>query len=358
MSQTKLFSQAPSENSTGSYYVVRLTNEVSYPAPTIAGFRDLVLESEDLYPGIDLWFERKVIPGIKEGRRYAYLVMQEGKAVAEAIVKRGGDTKLCSMRIRPNYQNKAIGPFLFDQIAALLDDSVKQVHFTAPESLVAEREGLFQTLGFSNMGKASKIYRVGEDELVFKADARSFKKRAARLHIEIQEHWASEQRHSSLDETDPIVLSIHPGYAKMVVTHKKTVEIRRRFSKKLVGSCVFLYATKPLQAVVGEARISAVEEGKPRDIWGTFKDQMGCSKSDFAEYCRGNRRVYAVQLEQLIPYPDPLPWAVFSAAFDAPIKPPQSYQFLRPAGFAPAQKYKTLDWLELKRREGTQMILF
>jgi predicted transcriptional regulator/ribosomal protein S18 acetylase RimI-like enzyme len=358
MSQTKLFSLAPSGNSVGSYYVIKLTNEVSYPASTVLGFRDIVLESGDLYPGIDLWFDKKVIPGIKEGKRYAYLIMQEGKPIAEAVVRRGEDTKLCSMRIMPAYQNKAIGPFLFDQIALLLDNSVKHVHFTAPESLVVEREGLFERLGFSNMGRASKIYRVGEDELVFKANASTFRKRATRLHIEIQEHQLNEKLESYADQTGPIVLSIHPEFAKKIVTHKKTVEIRKRFSKKLVGSCVFLYATRPIQSVVGEARISSVAEGRPHDIWMAFKDQLGCSKTNFTEYCRGYRKIYAVSLEELIPYPDPLPWAVFSAAFDAPIRPPQSYQFLKPAGFARAQNYPMLDWSKLKRHEGTQMMLF
>src|SRR6267378_1490486 len=165
--QGKVFPHEPSGKDQGSYYILRLTNEVCYPKATLEGFRQLVDESEDLYPGIDIWFRSKVVTGINEGVRYAFLVIHEGRPVAAAIVKPGADTKLCSMRIKPAYQKKAIGPILFAHIAEMLNHSIEQIHFTAPESLVVERKGLFQRLGFVNVGKARRVYRPGEEEFVF-----------------------------------------------------------------------------------------------------------------------------------------------------------------------------------------------
>lgn len=358
MAQTKLFEGSSSGNNNGSYYILKLTNEVSYSEVTIRGIKDLVGESDDLYPGIEMWLGKKVLPGIKEGTRYAYLVIHEGKPVAEAIVKRGADTKLCSMRIKPAYQNKAIGPILFAQIANLLESSTSDLHFTAPESLVLEREGMFQKLGFQNRGQTSRIYRPGEDEFFFKAKANNFKRRAIKLLTESQEHQSVLGQLEHSNELDPIVMSIKPQFASKIVNHKKTVEIRAKFSPKLVGATVFLYASSPRQAVVGEAKIASVVEGKPKEIWGLYGDQIGTTLTDFKFYCRGRRSIYALVLEEVLAYPDSLPWNVFSTAFNAPMRPPQSYQFIRPTGFARANKVKNISLSAYKKYEAEQIPMF
>jgi predicted transcriptional regulator/N-acetylglutamate synthase-like GNAT family acetyltransferase len=353
MGQVKLFNGKASGEAKGSYYLVKLTNEVSYPQSTVEGIRNLVAESDDLYPGIEVWFQHKVIPGIREGRRYAYLVMHEGKAIAEAIVKRASDTKICSMRIRPAYQNKAIGTILFAQIASLLEESSTQVHFTAPESLVEEREGMFQALGFMNVGRALKRYRVGQEEFVFRGERNNFRRRAVRLLAESEEAKATEEQ-----DVGPIVLSVKPKFAQKIISHKKTVEVRRKFSKKIVGSTVFIYATKPQQSVVGEATVASVIEGSPREIWEIYRGQLGCTRQEYDDYCKGIRFVNAVVFKEVFPYADPLPWNVFTAAFDALIKPPQSYQFLRPSGFTSAGNYRLIEPSEFKKHEAEQISLF
>jgi predicted transcriptional regulator len=351
--QKRLFNTESRADLKGSYYVIKLTNEVAYPSDTVNGFRDLVHESSDLYPGIEVWFDKKVIPGVKDGSRYAYLVMHQGKPVAEAIIKRGNDTKLCSMRIKPAYQNKAIGPILFAQIAYLLEKETSRVHFTAPESLIEEREGLFNALGFANIGRAQKQYRFGQDELVYRADSVTFRRRALRWLTDSQEGDASLR-----DGLHSLVMSIHPKYAFMIVNNLKTVEVRSRFSNRHAGKTVFLYATKPSGSIVGEAKVASVVEGKPVEIWSLYEHQIGCTKREFDTYCVGLRRVSAVILEEVFPYPDPLPWQVFSAAFDAPVKPPQSYSLLKPSGFVLSDKFKREVPLLATTREGEQIALF
>lgn len=350
--QKKIFEHQASALHKGSYYLLQLTNEISYPKETLEGFKELVNESEDLYPGIDLWFSNKVIPGIKEGIRYAYLVMHEGKPVAEAIVKKGADVKLCSMRIKPAYQRKAIGPILFAHIAKMISQTSELIHFTAPESLVVERNGLFNRLGFVNVGKSKRTYRPGEDEFVFRADCHNFKHRANRLLS------LSKEEQSNINfQSNSIVLSVWPKYAHQILTYKKTIELRKRFSKNLVGATVFLYATRPTQAVVGEAIISAIVEGKPKEIWSIFKEKLGCSHQEYWNYCVGSKKITAILLEEISPYPDPLPWSVFSTAFNAPIRPPQSYQFLKPSGFSHSSQYR-INLPDPETKDGEQISLF
>jgi predicted transcriptional regulator/N-acetylglutamate synthase-like GNAT family acetyltransferase len=358
MSQEKLFIEKPSGNGNGNYYIIKLTNEISYSQETLNEFKVLIGESEDLYPGIEGWFDKKVMPGIKTGIRYAYLVMHEGKAVAEAIVKRGEKTKICSLRIRPAYQNKSIGPFLFAEIASQIEKMTTHIHFTAPESLVVEREGMFERLGFINIGKASKIYRADEDELVFRGERENFKRRALQLHLLSKETETVSKINNKEIEKKSLVMSIQPKYAKRIISKKKKVEIRRRFSAKLVGSTVFIYASMPIRAIVGESTISSIIHARPREIWEGFNEQIGCSRNEFNEYCRGEKTVYAIVLDELLPYPDPLPWSVFSAAFDAPIRPPQSYQFLKPTGLSQAKSFKIIEPREYKKKEAEQIAFF
>lgn len=110
--------------------------------------------------------------------------------------------------------------------------------------------------------------------------------------------------------------------------------------------------------MVGEARIQSVVKGKPKEIWGLFERRIGIKERAFREYCCGRKTVYAVLLEDVLPYPDPLPWTVFSTAFNAPIKPPQSYQFIHPTGFALAGKIKNISMATYKKFEGDQIPLF
>ena len=313
-------------------YLLKLTNEVNYSQKIFDGFRDVVSESEDIYPGIDLWFKHKVVPGIKQGERFAYLIMNEGKAIAETIIKKDIDTKLCSMRITPEYQNIHLGPVLFEQIAKSIDWYSETIHFTAPESLAFERNGLFEKLGFFIECKSKKSYRKGEEEFVFKASTKNFKQRAFELVENNSFNFFNNPR-----SYDSMVMSIKPKYAELILNNKKSIEIRTKFSKNCEGITMFIYASKPVQCIIGEARISSVVKEKPEIIWDLYNEKIGCTQHEYNSYCKRTNKVNALVLDDIRPYANPIPWATFATTFNAPLKPPQSYQFLKPSGFIPEE---------------------
>ena len=222
MKQLNLFQQRKEKFNESSLYVLKLTNEVNYSQKTFEDFREIVSESEDIYPGIDLWFKHKVIPGIIDGNRYAYLVMKEGIAIAETIIKMDKDTKICSMRISPEYQNKKLGSYLFSKISNSLGDNSETIHFTAPESLVIDRKGLFKDLGFRNIGLSNKKYRIGEEEFVFEANTEVFKRNTSNLISKI--YFNNKVRNKNYKE---IILTIKSNYADQIINKRKTVEIKR-----------------------------------------------------------------------------------------------------------------------------------
>lgn len=312
----------------GSSYILKLTNEINYPTDTYKEFKSIVSEIEDLYPGIDKWFNKKVIPGISEGSRYAFLVMHQGKAIAETIIKPGQHSKLCSMKIKSSFQNQSLGPILFAEIAKTLENFSETIHFTAPESLVYEREGLFKRLGFICEGRSNKIYRKGEDEFVFKASVSDFKKRALYL-LNDSLNNTNIKKHQNC----PIIMSIRAEHAYHIVKKRKTVEIRKRFSNNTLGSTIFIYATKPTGSVIGEAKIYDIKEGNPIDIWNNYHDKIGCTYEQYQNYCGNQTNIKAIILDEVIEYSTPLPWVLFSTTFNAPKRPPQSYEFFKPTGF-------------------------
>jgi predicted transcriptional regulator/ribosomal protein S18 acetylase RimI-like enzyme len=300
--------------------LIRLSDESNLPESALSSFGDLVLGSEDLYPGIDKWFQKKVIPGIRDGKRIAFILFHEGKAIAQTILKFGSTTKMCSMRVDPAYQGRGIGPFLFAQIALELDNSVKRIMFTAPESLVEERSGLFDDLGFAFAGKSRIRYRAGQDELVFQAPVFLFKRQTISL---VSKKTAGP---NLKDAVPGILLSIKSEYANRILSGEKCIEFRRRFSQEAKGCIALLYATQPVGKVVGDAVVKDVVTDEPDKIWRQFHSFAGTRKDEFDAYCKGTDKVSALILAQVSKYPHPFDWNSVVHAFEGMQRPPQSYQ--------------------------------
>jgi predicted transcriptional regulator/ribosomal protein S18 acetylase RimI-like enzyme len=316
-----LFPDSKDVRLNGSQLVlVRLSDETNISKLALKSFGNLVLESEDLYPGIDKWFQKKVVPGIRDGRRIAFILFHEGRAIAETIIKFGSNTKMCSMRVDPAYQGKGIGPFLFAQLASELDNSVKNVHFTAPESLVEERIGLFDDLGFVFAGKSRIRYRAGQDELVFQASASHFKRQSLSL---VSKRIA---RNFMGGSTHGILMSIKAEFVEKILSGQKCIEVRRRFSEENKGSIALLYATQPVGKVMGDALVNEVHTNHPSIIWKQFHSYIGASKEEYDNYCSGADKVSAVFLSHVSKYPHPFDWHSVMSAFIGMNRPPQSYQ--------------------------------
>ncbi|MDE0040937.1 MAG: ASCH domain-containing protein, partial [Candidatus Poribacteria bacterium] len=70
------------------------------------------------------------------------------------------------------------------------------------------------------------------------------------------------------------LISIRPNFAEAILAGKKTVEIRRRIPALQVGTRLWIYATRPLGAIIGTAIVAKIIEGTPTELWKTCMDQM------------------------------------------------------------------------------------
>lgn len=83
------------------------------------------------------------------------------------------------------------------------------------------------------------------------------------------------------------IISIHPRYANAILDGAKTVELRRRIPTVSIGTRLWIYATRPVGAVIGMATVERIVRGQPEDIWSEFGDQAGIDRVNFDAYFDG-----------------------------------------------------------------------
>ena len=124
-----------------------------------------------------------------------------------------------------------------------------------------------------------------------------------------------------------ILLSIRPAYASTIMDGSKTVELRRRFPQHLaMGTVALFYASSPVQAIVGHARIREVKRLPIDRIWQEFSEAARIKRSDFDEYFTGCDRGSAIFLYQVVQLRDQLKMMDLRKRFG--LAPPQSFRYI------------------------------
>lgn len=128
--------------------------------------RELVVECESLYPGIEAWFDKKIVPGISDGSRVAFVSIEDGKLEGGVIVHlRNG--KVCNLCVREKFRGKGLGTRLFHKAANSVLPFSPSLHFTSPEELAVTERDYFKDIGFEMVGTVPLNYRSGQGEVLF-----------------------------------------------------------------------------------------------------------------------------------------------------------------------------------------------
>jgi predicted transcriptional regulator/ribosomal protein S18 acetylase RimI-like enzyme len=301
--------------------VIKFGGDDVAPPQSLDHLKGMVEGCEDLYPGIHVWFKRKVVPGLKERNRVAFLVYQDAVPIGSAVVRKGHDAKLCSLRVLPEAQKKGLGHLLMALVANEIRNMAAHVHFTAPSTLWNELEKFFRSYGFVNNGLAGAQYRLFDDELSCSADFAEVWSGVINKLPTIIENFTLNGNRAHCD----LVFSIKPSYADRIIEGNKRVEIRRRFSTKWRGATALLYASAPSRHFVGEATIGEVITKSPDLIWSEWKDELGCSFDEFSSYCHGASEVSAIVFKEVRAFKDPIPQVQMEHLVQQELKAPQSF---------------------------------
>jgi predicted transcriptional regulator len=97
-------------------------------------------------------------------------------------------------------------------------------------------------------------------------------------------------------EPSAAIISIHPDYAEAIVSGSKTIELRRRIPAIPIGSTLWIYATLPMGAIIGTAKVTRIVRASPNAIWKKYGKLAGINRADFQAYFDGADEAIAIGL--------------------------------------------------------------
>lgn len=94
-----------------------------------------------------------------------------------------------------------------------------------------------------------------------------------------------------------IVLSIKPKYAELILAGTKTVEFRRAWAAEKID-VIAVYASSPIQKLIGIVQVSEIVRAKPTTLWSyCSKRGGGLTRAEFTAYFSGKDAGFAVLLK-------------------------------------------------------------
>jgi predicted transcriptional regulator len=120
-----------------------------------------------------------------------------------------------------------------------------------------------------------------------------------------------------------VLLSIKPEFAFKIFEGKKKFEFRKVIFKNPNVKTVVVYASSPVQRVIGEFEIDNILSSDPTEIWRLTKKYSGISEDFFNEYFADREIAHAIKIKNTKKYKQPLH---LKDNFD--VVPPQSYLYL------------------------------
>lgn len=120
-----------------------------------------------------------------------------------------------------------------------------------------------------------------------------------------------------------VLLSIKPEFAFKIFEGKKKFEFRKVIFKNPNVKTVVVYASSPIQRVIGEFEIDNILSSDPSKIWEQTKKYSGISEDFFYKYFADREIAHAIKIKNIKKYKRSLH---LQSNFN--VVPPQSYVYL------------------------------
>lgn len=120
-----------------------------------------------------------------------------------------------------------------------------------------------------------------------------------------------------------VLLSIKPEFAEKIFNGTKKYEFRRSVFKNRNVKTVVVYASSPVQRVIGEFEIDTILKDDLNQLWDATKDYSGITENFFFEYFNNKEIGYAIKIKRPKRYKESL-----SLKDDFNATPPQSFMYL------------------------------
>lgn len=120
-----------------------------------------------------------------------------------------------------------------------------------------------------------------------------------------------------------VLLSIKPEYANKIFDGTKKYEFRRSVFINPDIKTVVVYASSPVQKVIGEFEIEKIIMAETEDLWKQTKEHAGITRDFFFEYFGNKPHGFAIKIKKTKKYKKAL-----SISEDFNAAPPQSFLYL------------------------------
>ena len=120
-----------------------------------------------------------------------------------------------------------------------------------------------------------------------------------------------------------VLLSIKPHYADLIFDGSKIYEFRKSIFRAENVKTIIVYATSPVQLVLGEFDIETILRDKPENLWKRTQGESGITFKFFNEYFMDREYGYAIKIERSRLYKRP-----YCIRSRLGISPPQSFCYI------------------------------
>jgi predicted transcriptional regulator len=120
-----------------------------------------------------------------------------------------------------------------------------------------------------------------------------------------------------------VLLSIKPEYAEKILSGEKLYEFRRAVFKNPSIRKVVIYASSPVQKVIGEFDIDCIISLEVEDLWNETKKYSGIEKDYYDQYFNGKDIGHAIKVKKARRYKRLLGLDAYNVK-----APPQSFMYI------------------------------
>ena len=131
-----------------------------------------------------------------------------------------------------------------------------------------------------------------------------------------------------------VLMPVKPQFAQLIMQGKKKAEFRKvRFLKQV--SHVVVYASSPVQKILGYFEVSHIDEGSPGYLWKRYRSIGGIIYKEFQDYYANSTRGVAIGIGRICQLKHAIPLTKLNAAMVAP----QSFVYIPFKFFEMIQEY-------------------
>lgn len=120
-----------------------------------------------------------------------------------------------------------------------------------------------------------------------------------------------------------VVLSIKPEFASKIFDGSKKFEFRKSIFKNKEVKSIIVYASSPVQQVIGEFEIEDILNYDLDTLWNMTQEYSGISEEFYYKYFADKEQGFAIKIKRTKKYRKPK-----CLKTDFNLSPPQSFAYL------------------------------